>query len=299
MWRNTEAGKNKYLPLLATGNTITVFDTETTGLGCTAKIIQFSAIQYQITDDGMHEIDHVDILINPEEPLQDKIIELTGITDEMLADKKIESEQFDIIREIMESADLWAAYNCNFDLRMIKQMEDRLGRKIKTCECIDIYMMAKDLIPAENIENFKLSTVMGYVHPEYEANYHSAIEDARATGVLLQTFRKMYREYEDKMSGKLQAHLEYAYYWENPKQPSQKRIKLKLNNGEYGDIFWDILKKSWGCKSTPKAKKVFETLDIKNIEQQVMNRYAWRYKADSMDMLAYEWAKAKRKQASI
>lgn len=301
MWRNVEKTKNKVMPLFYANNSIVVFDTETTGLGSDAKIIQFSGIRFRITEDLQLEEDCIlDLYINPEEPLSDRIVEITGITDATLEHAKTESEVFDLIQYFMETADFWSAYNCSFDLRMISQMENRLGKTIAPRECIDILKLARDLIGRENVEDYKLQTVTTYLFPEFHAQYHSALEDVRATAKCLQSFLDTLKEYRNDMEGKQQAIVEWASYQENPRQKSQKRIKLKLNFGEYGDIFWDVIKKCWSCKSTSKAKKLFQTLDLMNLERQVLNRYAWKYCKGKNDMesLAYEWGKAKREQAA-
>jgi len=301
MWRNVEKTKRDIMPLFYANSSVIVFDTETTGFGSDAKIIQFSGIRFRITDELKLEEDcTLDLYINPEEPLSDKIVEITGITDTILKKAKTESEVFDLIQFFMESADFWSAYNCSFDLRMINQMECRLGKTIAHKKCIDILKLARDLVGRENVEDYKLQTVTTYLFPEFDAQYHSALEDVRATAKCLQSFLDSLKIYQNDMKGKQQAIVEWASYQENPRQRSQKRIKLKLNFGEYGDIFWDVVKKSWSCKSTPKAKKLFQTLDIENLEQQVLNKYAWKYCKGKNDIesLAYEWGKAKKEQAA-
>ena len=65
-WRNIGRGKEKYLPMFDNASSIIVFDTETTGLGTTAKIIEFAAVRYQITPSGLHETHRIDLFINPE-----------------------------------------------------------------------------------------------------------------------------------------------------------------------------------------------------------------------------------------
>ena len=50
-WRNINFRKEEIFKFLKPGDVITVFDTETTGLGSSAKIIQFSAVKYRIEKD--------------------------------------------------------------------------------------------------------------------------------------------------------------------------------------------------------------------------------------------------------
>lgn len=293
MWRNADRTKNRVLPYFQEGTSLIVFDTETTGLGREAKIIEFGGIRYVIRNHALVPTHYLNRYINPEEPLSDKIVELTGITDEMVADAGNESTLAPEIYQFLESADLWAAYNCQFDLRMLRQMEERTGLAFRERECLDILEMARDLIPKEDVENYKLSTVAGYLFPEQDVQFHSAAEDAKVTARCLSRFLSGYAGLEEGPK-KAQARLEYASYSENPRQKSQKRIKLKLSRGEYGDIFWDVVNHGWGCKATRKARELFSGLDMKNIEQQCLNRYGWKYRASDMDSLASAWGKAKR-----
>lgn len=300
MWRNTMQTKREVLPLFYSSKKVIVFDTETTGLGTGAKIIQFSGIRYDIDESlCMSHPVVLDLYLNPGEPLPQKIVEITGITDEILSAAKTEEEQFDIIKRFMESADLWVAYNSPFDLRMIAQMEGRLGRKISKRECVDALQIARDLVSREEVENYKLETLVGYLFPDMHIDFHSSIEDVRATKQCLQSLLLRLQSFEEDNSDKLKAYLEWASYSINPRAKSQQRIKLKLNFGEYGDIFWDIPKKCWNCKTDTKVKKLFSSLDMQDLERQVMNKYAWKYHATTMDELAYAMGKAKKeKEAS-
>ena len=91
MWRNADRTKNRVLPYFQEGTSLIVFDTETTGLGREAKIIEFGGIRYVIRNHALVPTHYLNRYINPEEPLSDKIVELTGITDEMVADAGNES----------------------------------------------------------------------------------------------------------------------------------------------------------------------------------------------------------------
>lgn len=294
MWRNAERTKRQIMPMIQSSRSIIVFDTETTGLGKDAKIIEFGGIRYQITNEKLIATHKLELYVNPGEPLSEKITEITGITDDMLADAKNEEQCAPHIYQFLESADLWAGYNINFDIRMLDQMAARLNFDYKKKECLDVMSMARDMIPNDQVENYKLSTVVEYMFPETDLHFHSAFDDAKATAHCLAAFLIKYNENNAEKEDKVQVKLEWASYNENPHQRSQKRIKMKLSQGEYGDIFWDIVQHAWSCKSTPKARRMFADLDLKNLEQQVLNRYGWRYHADSMDILAVNWGREKR-----
>lgn len=300
-WRNIGRGKEKYLPMLDSASSIIVFDTETTGLGTTAKIIEFAAVRYQITPSGLKETHRIDLFINPEEKLEEKIIELTGITDRILEMANTEREEAKTVYGFLDTADLWAAYNCQFDLRMLDQMSERTGIRYIKRPCIDILAMARDHISKEDSKSHKLSAICSLVFPDDRFEYHSAIEDVRASAKLMARFIGLYRVYEEPKE-KRQCRVVWASYSINPKQKSQVRIKLNLSEGGYGDIFWDVIGKTWSCKSDRKAKDLFTAIDMKNIEEQVLRRYGWRYHASDMETLAANWGREKRealkKQAS-
>lgn len=293
-WRNIQKSKERYERILNNAKSVIVFDTETTGLGNSAKIIQFSAIRYLITNEGLREEAMMDLFINPEEPLSEKIIELTGITDRILRYANPEKQEVEGIFKFLESADLWAAYNCTFDMRMLFQMSKRTGYPYHEHCCIDVLEMARDLVKKEDTGNHKLSTVYHFLFPGSDVQFHSAIEDVKATAKLMSKFIGIYQNWTDDSTSKHQCHLNWASFWINPKCKSQKRIKLNLSEGDYGDIYWDAVRLMWSCKATKEAKSLFESIDIGNLEKQVLGRYGYRYNANDMQTLCKKWEKDKR-----
>ena len=271
--------------------------------GKSAKIIEFAAVRYDITETGLKETHKMDLFLNPQEPLSEKIIELTGITDKLLEDANTEGVEAPGIFSFMASADIWAAYNCDFDLRMMDHMSERVGIPYKKRPCLDVLKMARDFIKKEDVENHKLQTVLQAMFPEKTFRFHQAIDDVRATALVMAKFIHLYQSYGRKPSSvnRHTCRLNFAYYCINPNQKSQVRIKLELSEGELGDIYWDVVQKIWSCKKTTKARRLFETVDIANLEKQVLSRYGWKYEAQDMETLASNWGKAKReylKQAS-
>ena len=111
-WRNVLRGRDDFLKIFQDAKSIIVFDTETTGLGSDAKIIEFAAVRYLISETGLRETNKIDLFLNPEEPLSEKIVELTGITDEILVKANSERVEAPYIYQFLGSADIWAAYNC-------------------------------------------------------------------------------------------------------------------------------------------------------------------------------------------
>lgn len=297
MYRNVKRNQEYFARVFQPGRTIIVFDTETNGLGKSAKIIEFGAVRFLITSRGLKETGKLDLFINPEEPLPEKIVELTGITDDILCRAKNEKVEAPTVFRFLESADIWAAYNCSFDLRMLQQMSERTGEEYLVRECIDILEMARDHVDKSEVENHKLQTITEYLFPDCSSiQYHTAIDDVRATAKCMARFVALYKSWQDDSENRIQTRLNWASYCVNPNNKAQIRIKLNLPVGEYGDIFWDVIANAWSHKATSPAKKLFDRLDLINLEEQVLRKYGWRYKVTNMAELAKAWGCEKRKK---
>tara|TARA_Y100001936_G_C15955379_1_gene602549 strand:+ start:150 stop:1031 length:882 start_codon:yes stop_codon:yes gene_type:complete len=96
-------------------------DVETTGLSHEIdKIIEIALVPFEFSKDGrifkIH--DSYSCLEDPKVPLTEKIIALTGLTDEMLAGKSFD---VDAINKVVESADLILAHNAEFDRKFVEK----------------------------------------------------------------------------------------------------------------------------------------------------------------------------------
>ena len=255
-----------------------IFDTETTGLASDAKIIQFSAVLYENDNGSLKEIDNMDVYLNPGEKLDPVITELTGISDDMLKYAANENILAPKIMEFMGQADLWSAYNINFDLAKIEHMCARTHIPYQPKEYFDTMLMAKNMISKDNVKNHKLGTIVAYLLPDYEAKFHNSLEDVRATGAVLNELAKMYSEYKPVVQTveKKKLLVDWASYWKNPHMGTQRRITIFVNRKNSG-IFWDVGKIRWSHKADKDSAKLFEETDIADIERQVMTRYGKKY----------------------
>ena len=96
--------------------TYVVLDLETTGLNCAYnRIIEFGAVRVE------HGIvtEEIDILINPECPLPKKIVEITSINDEMLANQPTIKEVLPRILSFIGDAIL-VTHNADFDFSFLQ-----------------------------------------------------------------------------------------------------------------------------------------------------------------------------------
>ena len=73
MFRNIKRNQEYFSRIFKPGCSIIVFDTETTGLGKDAKIIEFGAVRFLITSKGLKETGKMDLFINPEEMISSNV----------------------------------------------------------------------------------------------------------------------------------------------------------------------------------------------------------------------------------
>lgn len=166
-----------------TDSSFVVFDLETTGLS--------SEINH-ITEIGAVKVEHGEIterwssFVNPGESIPPKIVELTGITDEMVAEApKIE----DILNDFLKFCEgsVLVAHNANFDVGFIKKATADSGVPFDF-SYIDTLQLARCLYP--ELANHKLNTLSKHLKILLE-NHHRAVDDAKATADI---FVKMLEE---------------------------------------------------------------------------------------------------------
>lgn len=295
-WRNVEKRKNEYLPLLTRKNAVfCCFDLETTGLTNDDKVIQFSAAKYTFEDNKFTEIASINTYIDPCMAIPLKITNLTGITDEILADAPKENEICQDIFEFINNSDIWFGYNIKFDIRMIKNMARRNNEifqkhPIQVHPVIDVLEIVRDLVDTDLIGDHKLCNVSEYLLPG-KYKFHDAADDVRATMSVLECLYPDMIEYKDE--GRTEySHLEKASIWESPYK-KEARIKLKLSDGSFGDIYYNLYEHRWECKKNAAAVRLFNSLNMADIENQFMDKYG-KFGYRSVDEVGFVWLKFKK-----
>ena len=162
------------------------FDLETTGLSAQSDVItEIGAVIYQ----NGEILDRFQSFVNPHRPLSQKIIDLTGITDEMLADAPDEAE---VIPEFLKfCGDLpLSAHNADFDVGFILAACRRLGIEYDPTY-VDTLILAQNLLP--DLKNHKLNIVADALSlPEF--NHHRAVDDGVTVAHMLRRFFEMLSE---------------------------------------------------------------------------------------------------------
>ena len=261
-FRNIYPHVNKVKTLINQNDKIIIFDTETTGLEEDAKIIQFSAVLYEkrMSNNGnirFVELEHFDTYINPGEELKSEIIELTGITNEHVQSEAKEDVKIHQIKEFMSKANLWAAYNANFDLLKLQNTFIRTGVTAIEKDCIDVLEMARNVIHKADINNHRLSTVTEYLYPNYQAAYHNSLEDVRATGKCLEGLFEEYKNIRTPIFPDRKIKVNNASFWQNPNMGSMRRITIWSDSvaGRNTGIFWSCKDACFSCKSDKNSKQ--------------------------------------------
>ena len=152
------------------------FDLETTGLSSrTDRIIEIGAV---ILKNGQ-EMDRFQTFVDPERDLDRKIVELTGISDEMLKGApKIE----EVLPKFLEFVGdrILVAHNSDFDTGFIRAECQRQGLPY-TFTAADTLILSQNLLPQLN--KFKLDIVSNALSlPEF--NHHRAGDDAMTCGLI-------------------------------------------------------------------------------------------------------------------
>ncbi|AOY17113.1 PolC-type DNA polymerase III [Bacillus sp. ABP14] len=158
--------------------TYVVFDVETTGLSAVYDtVIELAAVKVK----GGEIIDRFESFANPHQPLSATIIELTGITDDMLTDAPEVDEVFKKFEEWMGDHTL-VAHNASFDMGFINVGFKKAGLEKTKNPVIDTLELARFLFP--EMKNHRLNTLCKKMDIEL-TQHHRAIYDTEATGYLL------------------------------------------------------------------------------------------------------------------
>ncbi|MBR3640925.1 MAG: 3'-5' exonuclease [Oscillibacter sp.] len=173
---------------------VVTFDTETTGLRFEYdRIIELGAIAYD--EDGGERTCECLIRLSEGRRVPPFITDLTGITDEMLAQDGVEeSEAAERFCALFDGAEqpLLAAYNAQFDLNFLYWFLRRNGREalLKRLRFLDVLTVYRD---RRDYPHKLADAIASYGLTEAE-NSHRAVDDARGAALVL---RAMGREKPD------------------------------------------------------------------------------------------------------
>ena len=178
-------------------DSILVLDTETSGLSCRMEeIIEFAAVRLVwdgsdfVTDAEADEF----VRRTNDRRLDPRIVELTGITDELLREEGISKAAFSaLLAGLLTPRTLITAYNAQFDLLFLYHFLDRTGdaRLLQNQPKLDLLTVYRD----RRAYPHRLSNAIeAYGLQDSVQNSHRAIDDVRATVAVM---REMAAERDD------------------------------------------------------------------------------------------------------
>ncbi len=154
-----------------------VLDVETTGLNTRSdEIIEIGAVRIE----GGVEVAEFSELINPGQPVPERVVEITGITTAMLRDKRTLMEAMPEFATFCEGAVL-VAHNADFDMAFFRRAFRQAGLPFDF-SIIDTLALARSQYP--HLKSHRLGNMCKQLGISL-LNAHRAVHDARATSLML------------------------------------------------------------------------------------------------------------------
>lgn len=152
-----------------------VIDVETTGLDPdTCEIIQLAAVRYRRN----RAVEYYSTYVDPLCPIPPRITEITGITDEMVADAPAIGDVLSEFVTFMRRAPYVTAYNAKFDMSFLDAAAGcDLSGSFKWFDTMDA---VKEVL---SLPRYRLVDVCEYIG--FDTQFHDALCDCFACGAAL------------------------------------------------------------------------------------------------------------------
>jgi len=215
-----------------------VLDLEMTGLSAkTDRIIEIGAVKIK----NNQVIDTMDCLVNPRCPIPTRVVELTGITDEMVALGRDSNEAMEELLDFIEGQVL-VGQNISFDYSFLKQWAVNHKRPLEAKAC-DTLKIARVLLPPEQPK--KLESLCQYFGIE-RTREHRALDDAKETWQVFEKLKELGMVVENADTYFAPKELIYRAKKQSPATPRQiQRLREYREKHQIQDqINWETLTKS-------------------------------------------------------
>lgn len=215
-----------------------VLDLEMTGLSAkTDQIIEIGAVK--IKENKI--VETFDCLVNPKCKIPTRIVELTGITDEMVQDGLDKDFAIEQLLSFIDGYIL-VGQNINLDYSFLKQWAVNHKRPLEAKAC-DTLKIARQLLPSE--QSKKLESLCLYFGIERTRD-HRALDDAIETWKIFEALRVLAEEKGVAESCFVPCDLVYCAKKQSPATPRQiKRLREYRDKHQILDeINWENLTKS-------------------------------------------------------
>jgi DNA polymerase-3 subunit epsilon len=102
-----------------------ILDLETTGLDpAVDSIIEIGIIEFALTENSPQITNIYGAIEDPQKPLAPEVVALTGLTDGVLRDRKID---WQMVRSILDGASIVVAHNAEFDSKFLMNRKELKG----------------------------------------------------------------------------------------------------------------------------------------------------------------------------
>ena len=160
-----------------------VLDLETTGLSpASDEIIDIAAIRYI----SGAKVSEFSTLVKPSIPIPQEITDITGITDDMVADAPDIDEALDGLSMFMNPDDLVVGHNVGFDVRFLAAAYSRIGKEFMP-EAFDTCAVSRMLYP--ELPKHRLIDLMKAFGIR-ESQSHTAYDDCEMCNACLQHMKE-------------------------------------------------------------------------------------------------------------
>lgn len=243
---------------------IVFYDFETEGLKPEIHHpIQFACIL--VNPDTLGTVKEYTTYINPHRPLESKITEITGITDEALFHAPSEAEVFDRIKDLLGEKSILCGHNIkHFDNKFLDALYERNHDAI-LYHSMDTLLLAKEfLVKGKDTENFKLGTLASAFGVDKGLTFHDALSDVKATVRVFKVLMEIGYEKNLKPIRKETGSPCACWYFTGYK--GMTRVYIRTTTGL--TFFWEGMDKQWHVKDGE-----VKDYDMDTFEKQTLSRF--------------------------
>lgn len=214
----------------------TVIDLEMTGLAVKEdKIIEIGAVKVR---EG-NVVDTYTTLINPKQPILPHVQELTGITNEMVAEGMDMDEAVEGLLEFI-GEDPIVGHNVSFDYSFLKQWATNKKRPLELL-AYDTLKLARQILPGA--QSKKLEALCEYYGIERK-NAHRALDDAKETQIIFEKLITTLVESGKELPKPQQMLIKIKRQTPATKHQIERLKEYRLAHGLTEEINWETLTRS-------------------------------------------------------
>ena len=193
---NSSLGKAASAASALIDNDPVVLDTETTGLGIGAQVIEIALVD-------MAGNVLFNSRLNPSVPIEPEAFNVHGISEQSLINAPIWSDIYPTLQQVIGKRPL-VIYNAKFDLRVMKQTAIAFNDDVTWLSELDTHCamaLAADFFGATNRHgSISLSSAAMAADVEWPGTAHAASTDAIVTAGVLQSIAGYYKNLQMKIS---------------------------------------------------------------------------------------------------